>query len=56
VNATAHLPSKVSPPARKEFLSDRWLLWLFVLAQIAFAASVAVALLTADARQPFGLL
>jgi hypothetical protein len=27
---------------------------LFVLAQLAFAASVAVALLTADARQPLG--
>jgi hypothetical protein len=55
MNATAHRPPEVSPPARKELLSDRWLLSLFVLAQIAFAASVAVALLIVVTRQPFGL-
>jgi hypothetical protein len=49
MNTTAHQPD-VFPPAQKEFLPDHWLLWLFVLAQLAFAASVAVALLTADAR------
>jgi hypothetical protein len=56
MNATAH-PPEVPPPARKEFLSDRWLLRLFVLAELAFAASVAAALLTADTHvhRPFGL-
>ena len=47
-----HSP-KVSPPARKEIITDLWMLWLFVIVQLIFAASVAVALLTADARQPF---
>jgi len=52
MNANTHSP-KVSPPTRKEFLSDRWMLWLFVVVQLIFATSVAVAILTADARQPF---
>jgi hypothetical protein len=52
MNPNIHSP-KVTPPARKEFLSDRWMLWLFVIVQLIFATSVAVALLTADARQPF---
>ena len=52
MNANTHSP-KVSPPARKEFITDLWMLWLFVIVQLIFAASVAVAILTADARQPF---
>jgi hypothetical protein len=39
MNATAH-PPEISPPARKKFLCNRWLLSLFVLAQLVFAASV----------------
>jgi hypothetical protein len=56
MNATAH-PPEIPPSARKEFLSDRWQLRLFVLAEVVFAVSVAAALLTADThvRWPFGL-
>ena len=45
MNATGHPPKIL--PARKEFLSDRWQLRLFVLAEVVFATSVAVALLRA---------
>ena len=46
MNTNTHLP-EVTLPARKEFLSDRRQLRLFVLAEVVFATSVALALLRA---------
>jgi hypothetical protein len=51
MNTTTH-PPEVALPARKEFLSDRWQLRLFVLAEVVFAISVAVALLRAAGHVP----